>query len=195
MNGCKRGELSIRVNHLDQTLTFDPTLFATAQKGGADAGAARLQPMPSELMLSHLTLLSERLATALATVDPSRAEQHRTSKQAALAKIVAALKGEHNAALRRKENIERKKEKAEVIAAERERMEAKERMVREREEAAAEKVRLEEQARKRELEKMRREHAEVEREQALKLAEEMKKKNVKIDVEVCVSGLGRDVPY
>ena len=69
------------------------------------------------------------------------------------------------------------------MLADKERQEFQERQLRAQKEAEAEQKRLAEESRRREIERIRREREEIEKQQALKLAEEMAKKNVKIDVE------------
>jgi hypothetical protein len=185
MIGCKRGELSIRVDHETQTLTFDTNLFS-AQKGSISEGP-KLQALPSELMRTQIARLAKHLHKSINLIEPERVVAKQEAKTLAFKKILSGLEEEHKSALARKALIERKKEITETLIMRKEKEEARERALRAQQEAEAEKVRLAEESKRRELERIRREREEIERHQTQKLAEEMKKKNVKIEVEVRIS--------
>ncbi|KAI5292230.1 eukaryotic translation initiation factor 3 subunit A, partial [Ascosphaera atra] len=73
MNGCKKGDLAIRVDHISGVLTFDSDIFSSskAAHAGSAAGSAesdgpnskvqRLQSTPSEIARSQLARLAKTL--------------------------------------------------------------------------------------------------------------------------------------
>lgn len=92
MNGCKKGDLAIRVDHLSGVLTFDSDVFSSskAMHPGSAAGSAdneigsvqRLQNTPSEIARMQLTRLAKTLHVTCMYVDPSYNEARIQAKQA-----------------------------------------------------------------------------------------------------------------
>jgi len=108
MNGCRKGELSIRINHETGTLTFETDVF-DAKKGTISEGP-KVQSLPSEQMRLHLTRLATHLHTAVALIDPSRREKAAEAKSAAFALAIVKLEEERAATSARRQLIEKKKE-------------------------------------------------------------------------------------
>ncbi|KAJ3157523.1 eukaryotic translation initiation factor 3 subunit A [Geranomyces michiganensis] len=194
MNGCKKGELSIRVNHQSQTLTFETDVFS-ASKVTVSEGP-QLQSMPSEQMRTQLTRLAKRLHTAVALigqtseilpVEERLAQIKKVAKAKAFAEALARLEEERKQNLQRSLLIQKKKELRENELAKQEKLEAEARKKRAEAEAESEKIRLEEDAKKREADRKNQQMVDIQREEAgklaAKLAEDLKNKNVKVNTE------------
>ncbi|KND02612.1 translation initiation factor eIF3 core subunit a [Spizellomyces punctatus DAOM BR117] len=194
MNGCKKGELSIRVNHQSQTLTFETDVFAASR--GTISEGPQLQSLPSEQMRTQLTRLAKRLHTAVAligmtsqTLPPEErvVQVKKEAKARAFAEAVERLEEERRQTAQRRLLIEKKKElrENELMAKEKAEQEArKERLEKERE---AEKIRQEEESKKREQDRLLQHRLEIQKQEAAKLAaklaEDLKDKNVKVKQE------------
>lgn len=174
MQGCKKGELSIRIDHATQSLTFETDLFATENKNVTDGPV--LQSLPSDLMRSQLTRLATCLNTTVTMISPEIVEAKKEAKKAAFMKALVGMKEEHKAALERKAIIERKKELIETMLARKEKEEAREKALRLQAEQEALKVRLAEERRKREEDRIRAEQDAIRKTESLKLAESLKNK-------------------
>lgn len=174
MQGCKKGELSIRIDHATQSLTFETDLFASDNKNVTDGPI--LQSLPSDLMRTQLTRLATCLHTTVSMISPEVVEAKKEAKKAAFVKALASMKEEHRLSLERKAIIERKKELIETMLARKEKEEARERALRIKIEQEAHKVRLAEERRKREEERIRAEQEAIRKTEALKLAESLKNK-------------------
>ncbi|KAF9201553.1 eukaryotic translation initiation factor 3 subunit A [Haplosporangium sp. Z 27] len=174
MQGCKKGELSIRIDHATQSLTFETDLFASENKTVTDGPV--LQSLPSDLMRTQLTRLATCLNTTVSMISPEIVEAKKEAKKAAFLKALAGMKEEHKLALERKAIIERKKELIETMLARKEKEEAREKALRIQAEAEALKIRLAEERRKREEERMRSENEAIRKNEALKLAQDLKNK-------------------
>ncbi|KAJ3152527.1 eukaryotic translation initiation factor 3 subunit A [Geranomyces variabilis] len=194
MNGCKKGELSIRVNHQSQTLTFETDVFS-ASKVTVSEGP-QLQSLPSEQMRTQLTRLAKRLHTAVALigqtsetlpVEERLAQVKKEAKAKAFAEALARLEEERKQNLQRSLLIQKKKELRENELAKQEKVEAEARKKRAEAEAESEKIRLEEDAKKREADRLNQQLVDIKREEAgklaAKLAEDLKNKNVKVNTE------------
>ncbi|KAI8076911.1 uncharacterized protein BX664DRAFT_344226 [Halteromyces radiatus] len=174
MNGCKRGELNIRIDHCSQSLTFETDLFAAPK--GTVAEGSQLQSSPSDLMRTQLSRLGVNLNAALQMIDPSIKEAAKESKAAAVQQALAGMKKEHKDALERKNTIERRKEIIETELARLEKVAAEEKAAAAAKKAEAEKKRMEEELRRREEERLKRVQEEIQRDQAKRIAEEISAK-------------------
>ncbi|RKO91635.1 hypothetical protein BDK51DRAFT_20241 [Blyttiomyces helicus] len=185
MNGCKRGELSIRVNHQSQTLTFEVDYFA-ASKGSISEGP-QLQSMPSEQMRLELTRLAKRLHTAVVLIDPSQLPAHKAAKKAAFIAARENIEEERQQAAHRRMLIEKKKELRENEILIREKEEQRAKAIKAQEEAEAEKARIEAESKRRETDRLIKARQDIEKAEVAKLAAqlagELKDKNVKMTQE------------
>lgn len=186
MNGCRRGDLMIRVDHHNGVLTFETSeLFAAPAIAAVDG--VRLQMAPPEAMRHHLTLLGKGLQSAINTFDPSVEEERKLVKSQSIARALFEMVDEHKRNAARKAVIERKKEIAENMQMQKEKEQAMQRIARMQQEKAVEKARQEQEARKREKEQQEREREAIEREEARKLAESLTEKaGIKVDAKVSV---------
>ncbi|KAI8053964.1 hypothetical protein BDF22DRAFT_682249 [Syncephalis plumigaleata] len=181
MNGCRRGDLMIRVDHHNGVLTFETSeLFAAPAIAAVDG--VRLQMAPPEAMRQHLASLGKGLQSAINTFDPSVEEERKLAKSQSIARALFEMVDEHKRNAARKAVIERKKEIAENLQMQKEKEQAMQRIIRMQQEKAAEKARQEQEARKRQIEQQEREREAIEREEARKLAESLTEKaGIKVD--------------
>ncbi|KAK5111100.1 eukaryotic translation initiation factor 3 subunit A [Meristemomyces frigidus] len=198
MNGCKKGDLSIRIDHCTGILTFDQDVFSSAKAlhTGAAAGSAeadagsvqRLQSTPSEIVRTQLSRLSKALYVAVQYVDPSFNEDRYKNKLAALRRAEAGAEQEHQDLLARREIIQQKKESAASAQAARQREEEQRRKTKLQELQAAETERLAQEAKDRDERRLQAERKKVQREEAEKQLKELQKGVKGVDV----SGLDLD---
>jgi len=198
MNGCKKGDLAIRVDHSTGILTFDSDVFSSSKAlhSGSAAGSAeadggsvqRLQSTPAEIVRSQLSRLSKALYIAAQYVDPSFNEERQKARLAALKRAEAGAEQEHLDLLARREVIQKRKETAASIQLTRQREEEQKRKLRQQEIQAAESERLAQETRDREERRIQAERKRVQREEAEKQLNELKKGIKGVDI----SGLDID---
>ncbi len=184
MNGCKKGDLAIRMNHASGVLTFDSDVFSSAKAShpSASAGSAdnetssvqRLQSTPAEIVRSQLTRLAKCLYVTCQYVDPTFNEERVKAKEAALARAKVGSEAEHNETLARREIIERKKQAASAALAQKEKEEATRKRIRAQQLQDAESKRLEDEQREREQKRQKAEQERIQRAEMEKQIEELK---------------------
>lgn len=178
MNGCKKGELAIRVNHAADSITFESDVYAVSKATDAQV---TLQATPPEIVRGELARLGKSLFAVVNVVDSGYLAEREAAKKGAIERAVVGVEAEHRAALERKTMIEARAKEAESILQKREEDESKKRILKQQQEAAAEQKRLAEEMRKRELERIRRELEAVEEQKKRKLADEIIAAGVKLD--------------
>lgn len=198
MNGCKKGDLSIRIDHSTGVLTFDSDVFSSAKAmhpgsgaGSAEADASsvqRLQSTPAEIVRSQLSRLSKALYIAVQYVDPSFNEDRHKARTAALKRAEAGAEKEHAELIARRETIQKKKESAASAQLARQREEEQQKRSRQQAAQAAETARLAQETKEREERRLAAERKKVQREEAEKQLNELKKGVKGVDV----SGLDLD---
>ncbi|KAJ3131240.1 eukaryotic translation initiation factor 3 subunit A [Physocladia obscura] len=188
MNGCRNGDLSIRINHMAKTITFESDVFSGASgKGVAHKASwtatATSTLTPSELMRAHLTTLATRLNAAAYLINPAKLAEKREAQNEKLRAALESMEDERRLAVERVVLIEKRREIKEYEAAKKTRQDEIKRQEQTRRELEAEKVRMEEDMRRREVAKIAQIRADREREEAIKLAERIagdgKNKNIK----------------
>ncbi|EGP91435.1 uncharacterized protein MYCGRDRAFT_107402 [Zymoseptoria tritici IPO323] len=192
MNGCKKGDLSIRIDHSTGILTFDSDVFSSAKAmhPGSGAGSAesdassvqRLQSTPAEIVRSQLSRLSKALYVAVQYVDPAFNEERQKSKLAALKRAEAGAAKEHTDLIARRDVIQKKKESAANAQLAKQREEEQKKRARQLEQQAAETERLAQETRDREERRIQAERKKVQREEAAKQLEELKKGVKGVDI-------------
>ncbi|PUU74519.1 hypothetical protein B9Z19DRAFT_1133227 [Tuber borchii] len=192
MNGCKKGDLSIRIDHATGVLTFESDIFSSTKPlhPGSVAGSAeketgsvqKLQSTPSEIVRSQLSRLAKALYLTCSHVDPDFQQYRLEAKAAAYARAQAGAQEEHKDTLARRNIIEKKKEAAESALLKKEKEEAQQRLIRAEEARAAEAARAADQQKKRELERMKQEQEKIRKEELKKQLDELSL-DTKIDVE------------
>jgi translation initiation factor 3 subunit A len=132
LEGCRRGEFSVRVNHQTDSLHFDVSLFGTSQPS-VFAGS---QVATDSSLRTQLTVLASGLYNSLQMIDgPAVQEERKAKKHEEFAKILEEMKKEYQWMTERKKRIERKKQLLQKTQIEREIEEAKERASRAQQEA------------------------------------------------------------
>ena len=184
MNGCKKGDLAIRVDHISGVLTFDSDVFSSskAMHAGSAAGSAesevgsvqRLQHTPAEIARFQLARLAKTLHTTCMYVDPSYNEARLQAKQAAQARALAGDAQEHEETLARRVIIDKKKEAATDALQRKQREEETRKRIRTQQLQDAEKQRLADEQRDRELKRIKDEQERIRQEELKKQLEELK---------------------
>ncbi|KAJ1938174.1 eukaryotic translation initiation factor 3 subunit A, partial [Linderina macrospora] len=149
MNGARRGEFQLRIDHQTRSVLFDTDPFDGSQ---SSSSGAQLQASPSDLMRSQLSLLAISLSNAQRVACPEYMAEKQAAKEAAIAKALQTLEEEHRSTASRKLVIDRRKEMIENALARKERAEARERAIRQQREQELERQRLAEEQKRREQE-------------------------------------------
>ncbi|KAF2867104.1 hypothetical protein BDV95DRAFT_183632 [Massariosphaeria phaeospora] len=192
MNGCKKGDLAIRVDHATGVLTFDSDVFSSskAMHSGSGAGSAevtrsvqRLQSTPAEIVRSQLTRLAKSLFVTCQYVDPSFNEERQKAKAAALLRTKEGAEEEHMDILARREVISQKKEAALKAQQARDNEEQTKKALRLQQAKEEEKRRLDEEQRQRTQLRIKQEQDKVHREEIEKQIKELKQGG-KVDIEI-----------
>ena len=192
MNGCKKGDLAIRVDHASGVLTFDSDVFSSAKAlhPGSAGGSAesetssvqRLQSTPAEIVRSQLTRLAKTLYITCQYVDPSFNTARQQAKAAAFARAEAGAEQEHRETLARRAIIEKKKELATDALQKKQKEEETRKRLHVQQLQEREASRLAEEQKARERKRLQDEQRRVKQETIAKELEELKKHKV-IDLE------------
>ncbi|KAI1618552.1 translation initiation factor eIF-3 subunit 10 [Exophiala viscosa] len=192
MNGCKKGDLSIRLDHVSGILSFDSDVFSSAKAlhPGSSAGSAesdsgsvqRLQNTPAEIARSQLSRLAKTLHITCMYVDPSYNQARLAARESALARAQAGAQQEHEETLERRVVIEKKKEEASEALSKKQREEETRRRIRAQQQIEAEAARLREETKARELKRVKDEQDRIRRQEMEKQLQELKG-GMKIDLE------------
>lgn len=182
MSACKKGELSIRIDHANGLLSFESDVFISSR--AVSDISIRLQATPSDLVRTQLSRLSKCLYQTVYKVDRASIDNEKEQTSVARARAVAGIEKEHQESLSRRAIIERRRELVEIIALREERELASKRAQRQQQEAEIEQRRQAEELRKKELARMQREKENIKMEETKKLAEELLSKGVKLDEKV-----------
>lgn len=186
MNGCKKGDLSIRIDHTTGVLTFDSDVFASSRPllpGMPSTGVGnnvdtssvqRLQSTPAEIVRTSLTRLAKTLYITCQYVDPSFNADQRKAQEVALKRAEAGAAKEHADTLTRRDVIEKKKMNLASALAAREREKATQQKIRARQLQEAEVQRLADEQKDREMKRLKAEQQRVQREEMQKQLDELK---------------------
>lgn len=190
MNGCKKGDLSIRLDHVSGVLTFDSDVFSSAKAlhPGSAAGSAesevgsvqRLQNTPAEIARSQLTRLAKALHITCIHVDPSYNAARVAAKQAAFTRAQQGAEREHEETLARRAVIEKKKEAASDALQKKQKEEELMRAIRAQQASEAERARLAEEQKKRELKRIQEEQKRIRQQENEKALKELEKGGVDV---------------
>ncbi|KAI1405819.1 hypothetical protein F4819DRAFT_348896 [Hypoxylon fuscum] len=194
MNGNKKGDLSIRMDHATGVLNFDKDVFASSKAvhSGSAAGSAespggsvqRLQSTPSEIVRSQLSRLATTLYTTCYYIDPSLRQRQVEARQAALVRAKAGAEQENRETLARKEIIQKRKEEASELQAKREKEKARQKRLQEQALQEAEERRLAQEQKEREEKRMKDERDRVRREELKKQIADLKIGPNAIDIDL-----------
>lgn len=194
MNGNKKGDLSIRMDHATGVLSFDSDIFSSSKAGqsGSAAGSAeadggaiqRLQSTPSEIVRSQLTRLARSLFTTCHYIDPEFNKERLAARNAALSRAKAGAEKEHLAILARKDIIQKRKEEASEVLARKEKENAKQKRLKEQALLEAEAIRQKNEQEERDARRLKEERDKVRRAEVEQQIKELKMdgKNLNIDL-------------
>ena len=184
MNGCKKGDLAIRLDHVSGILTFDNDVFSSARAlhAGSAAGSAeqetgsvqRLQRTPAEIARTQLSRLAECLHTSCLFVDPTFNQQRVAAKETAFADAQTGAEAEQEEFLARRTIIDKKKEAATEALQRKQREEETRKRIRSQQAADAERQRLIDETRERDRKRMKEEQDRIRRREMEKQLEELK---------------------
>uniref|UniRef100_A0A8H7TM79 PCI domain-containing protein n=1 Tax=Bionectria ochroleuca TaxID=29856 RepID=A0A8H7TM79_BIOOC len=194
MNGNKKGDLSIRMDHATGVLSFDNDVFSSAKAGhsGSGGGSAesetgtvqRLQSTPSEIVRSQLTRLARSLYTTCHYIDPEFNKERLAARNAALARAKAGAEQEHLDTIARKEIIQKRKEEASELQARREKELSRQKRLREQQLQEAEDKRLADEQKEREEKRIKAEHDRVRKEELKKQIADLKMNDKALDIDL-----------
>lgn len=184
MNGNKKGDLAIRMDHATGVLSFDTDVFSSSKAvhAGSGSGSAesesisvqRLQNTPSEIVRTQLTRLAKSLYITCQYIDPSFNEARIKARDAAYARARAGAEKEHLETIARKEIIHKRKEEASEILARKEKEDATRKRIRAQQLQEAEDKRLAQEQKDREDKRLKAELDRVRVEELKKQIEGLK---------------------
>jgi translation initiation factor 3 subunit A len=194
MNGNKKGDLAIRMDHATGVLSFDADIFSSAKAvhGGSASGSAeaetgtvqRLQSTPSEIVRSQITRLAKSLYTTCYYTDPKLNSERIKMRDAILARSKAGAEKEHQTILARKAVIQKRKEEANELQAKREKENAKMKRIREQALQEAEHQRQVQEQQEREKKRMERERKQIQQSEVQNLLKDFNIKGKDIDIDL-----------
>ncbi|KZT03082.1 uncharacterized protein LAESUDRAFT_660591 [Laetiporus sulphureus 93-53] len=183
--GCaRRGELSIRVDHAEGSITFADSPFAAVEDPSSSTSMATsaVQPSTSEFVRTRLSRLASCLYNSLATLYPP-APLSEEEQQAKVTALVAAAQAERDALKLRRALVARRRELLSELSVRKEKEEASRRAEINRREKEEESRRAVEEVRRKEVERAKREIEIIRTEEARKLAQSLKEKgSLKVDI-------------
>jgi len=187
--GCaRRGELSIRVDHAEGSITFCDDAFVSAEESTSIPMAIRenaVQPSTAELVRTRLSKLAESLHNSLHVIYPPRSSQlSKEEQQAKFSSLVSITEAERKALQLRRALVARRRELMSELSVRKEKEEASRRAETNRREKDEEARKQKEDARRREVERNRREIENIRNQEALNLARTLRengKLNVALD--------------
>ena len=188
MNGCKKGDLAIRIDHATGVLTFDSDVFSAAKALHPGSGSAeterssiqRLQRTPAEIVRYQLTRLAKTLYVTCQYVDPEYNEARHQAKAAALSRAQAGAEPEHQETLARRAVIEKKKELASDALQKKQKEEETRKRILAQQRQEAESLRLAEEHKERERKRVKDEQDRIRRENNEKELSDLIKKGINI---------------
>ena len=196
--GCaRRGELHVRVDHAEGTITFADSPFAVVEdpssSTSASTAAGAVQPSTSDFVRTRLSSLASCLHNSLATLFPpaSLSEEEQDAKFTAL---VAAAQAERKALQLRRAIVARRRELLSELSVRKEKEEASRRAEISRLEKEKESRKAMEELRKKEVERARKEIENIRNEEARKLAQSLKEKGtLKVDIDVGITSYSKQI--
>ncbi|GAA5943920.1 translation initiation factor eIF3 core subunit a [Sporobolomyces koalae] len=187
---CRRGDVDVTIDHATGSINFDQEVFGDEAGPVASTSAAfdsvkTLQPSASTLLRTHLARLASTLYTTLNQVNPSSSPiaAAEVSRSAAFESFSAQVADERDNLIARTQIIKRRKELSDEQLARKEKEDAHARSLRAQQQAEEESKRQKEELKKRELERIRKEVEKVKADEAKKVAENMIKSGLKVDME------------
>ncbi|TWU73627.1 eukaryotic translation initiation factor 3 subunit A [Metarhizium rileyi] len=190
MNGNKKGDLAIRMDHATGVLSFDNDVFSSSKAGSAGSAESetgtvqRLQSTPSDIVRSQLTRLARSLYTTCHYIDPNFNKERLAARQAALQRAKAGAEQERQDILARKEAIQKRKEEASELQARREKENARQKRLREQALQEAEDKRLAAEQKEREAKRLQADRDRVRKDELKKQIAELKMSDKVLDIDL-----------
>ncbi|GBE85638.1 Eukaryotic translation initiation factor 3 subunit A [Sparassis crispa] len=184
--GCaRRGELSVRVDHSEGSITFVDNPFTAVEDPSSStpmASVSAVQPSTSEFIRTRLSCFATCLHNSLITLYPP-AELSEEEQQAKFAALVGAAQAERKALQLRRALVARRRELLSELSVRKEKEEASRRAEVSRREKEEETRKALEDVRRKETERAKREIENIRNEEARKLAQSLKEKgSLKVDI-------------
>ncbi|RKF59182.1 Eukaryotic translation initiation factor 3 subunit A [Erysiphe neolycopersici] len=192
MNGNKKDELSIRMDHATGVLSFDSDIFSSTKSTNSGLGShenetsvQKLQNTPSDIVRTQFTRLTKALYVTCQYIDPSFNEAKIRARDKAYERAIAGADEEHRETLARKEIIQRRKEEASQLLARKEKEDATRKRIRAAQLQEAEDKRLAQEQKEREERRLQAEMDRVRKEELKKQIADLKigPKTLDIDLE------------
>lgn len=187
---CRRGDVDVTIDHATGSINFDEELFGEeagpiASTSSAFDSVKTLQPSASTLLRTHLARLASTLYSTLNQVNPNSSPiaAAQASRSAAFASFEAQVADERDSLIARTQIIKRRKELSDEQTARKEKEDAHARSLHAQQKAEEEVKRQKEDLKKREIERIRKEVEKVKADEAKKVAENMIKSGLKVDME------------
>ncbi|GAA5922627.1 hypothetical protein JCM1841_006758 [Sporobolomyces salmonicolor] len=187
---CRRGDVDVTIDHSTGSIKFDEELFGEEAGPVASTSAGydsvkTLQPSASTLLRTHLARLASTLYSTLNQVNPdvSPITAAQTTRSTAFASLEEQVAEERDTLIARTQIIKRRKELADEQTARKEKEEAHARSIRAQQKAEEDAKRQKEELKKRELERIRKEVEKVKQDEAKKVAENLVKGGLKVDMQ------------
>ena len=187
LHGCKNGDLAIRIDHAAGLLTFESNLFSsdrtTIAAGSSEEesmAVQRLQSTPADLVSGQLAKLQKALFIVAEYVDPALAKARAQSKAATHERARLGAEKEHLDTLARREVIDKRKAAATSALAMKEKEEATQRKIKAQQAQQAELIRLDNEKKKRENDRLQVEKRKVQLEEARKELESFKQRGLDV---------------
>jgi translation initiation factor 3 subunit A len=193
--GCaRRGELNIRVDHSEGSISFIDDAFGSSEDSSSSSspsssslsgGESAIQPSNAEFVRTRLSKLATALHNSLLTIFPPPPPANQDEK---LAQLIAAAEAERKALQLRRALVARRRELLSELSVRKEKEETSRRAEISRREKEEEGRRVKEDIKRKEMERARKEIESIRKAEAEKLAESLRgvgNLKVAIDVSQC----------
>ncbi|KHJ32925.1 putative eukaryotic translation initiation factor 3 subunit a [Erysiphe necator] len=181
MNGNKKDDLSIRMDHATGVLSFDSDIFSSTKNSNSGLGSnenetsvQKLQNTPSDIVRTQLTRLTKALYLTCQFIDPTFNEERIRARDEAYARAIAGADEEHRQTLARKEVIQKRKEEVSELLARKEKEDATRKRIRAAQLQEAEDKRLALEQKEREERRLQAEMDRVRKEELKKQIADLK---------------------
>ena len=186
--GCaRRGELSVHVDHSEDTITFIEDPFVSTDDPSSSSSRVHetpIQPSTADLVRTRLSSLALCLHNSLSAINPEREEFSEQEQQLKFSQLVAAVNAEREELRNRRALVARRRELLTELSQKKEKEEISRRAEFARKQKEEEERRLIDERRRREVENAKKEIENIRTEEAKKFAQSIKG-NIKVDINVC----------
>lgn len=191
--GCaRRGELNVRVDHKDGSITFvdDPFIFdehgSPASSSSLPSKEPPIQPSTSELVRTRLSRVAQCLHSSIQFIEQQPQQPPEEESEAHFKALVTAVESERKALQVRRALVARRRELVSELSVRKEKEESSRRAESSRREKEEELRRSKEDLKKREQERARKEIETIRIDEAKKYAQTLVDKGIlkQVDVEV-----------